>query len=195
MTLTAALIAGGLSRRMGTDKAALMISGEPLWARQLRLIRSLAPQAVFVSARSVPAWLPADVKAVLDQPPSRGPLSGLSASLQALRTTHLFALAVDLPAMTADHAAKLWSRARPGAGVIPVNGDYFEPLCAIYPAEALPVALELLAGEDFSLQSFAKTLAARGLARTCRLTAEDIFCYLNANTPGDLQSAETKFRA
>src|SRR5437867_2135004 len=96
-TLTAVLFAGGESRRMGADKAMLEIGGEPLWARQLRRLRELQPERILISARSKPAWCPAEIETVLDEPPSRGPLSGLAAALKIIQTTHLLALAIDLP--------------------------------------------------------------------------------------------------
>ena len=38
MTLAAVLLAGGESRRMGCDKAALLLNGIPLWQRQIALL-------------------------------------------------------------------------------------------------------------------------------------------------------------
>jgi len=102
MTLTAVLFVGGRSRRMGADKATLEIAGEPLWRKQIKLLRELQPQSLCISARERPAWCPLEIEAVLDDPPSRGPLSGLAAALRRLRTSHLLALAIDLPRMRAD---------------------------------------------------------------------------------------------
>src|SRR4051812_26282667 len=97
ITLTAVLLAGGESRRMGNDKATIQFEGEPLWRRQLEVLRTLAVEKIIVSARKAPDWLPDDVELRVDDVPSRGPLSGLTKALMAMRTTHLVALAVDMP--------------------------------------------------------------------------------------------------
>src|SRR5260370_25435542 len=89
MTLTALLLAGGQSRRMGSDKATLLFAGEPLWARQFRTLRELQPEALWLSARVPPAWRPPEIEIVPDEPPSRAPLSGIAAALRRLRTSHL----------------------------------------------------------------------------------------------------------
>jgi molybdopterin-guanine dinucleotide biosynthesis protein A len=171
---------------MGSDKATLLVNGEPLWARQIRLLRSMNPREIFVSSRAEPDWLPEGVGAVIDQTPSRGPLSGISAVLKRISTTHLLVLAVDLPRMTSAHLASLWAMAESSHGVIPFNGDYFEPLCAVYPREAGSVARGILAGTDFSLQNFAHVLVSRGLACPYSISAEAAPLYLNANRPDDL---------
>ena len=77
MNISAVLLAGGESRRMGKDKATLLFRGEPLWRIQLDLLRKLAPVEILISGRNDPAWRPADVYFVADAPPSRGPLSGI----------------------------------------------------------------------------------------------------------------------
>ena len=89
MTISAVLLAGGKSRRMGQDKAKLIFRGQPLWQIQLDLLRKLEPEEIFVSARTDPAWRPLGVQFVSDEAPSRGPLSGLSATLARIRTDHL----------------------------------------------------------------------------------------------------------
>ena len=194
MTLTCVLFAGGESRRMGTDKALLTVNGEPLWARQLKILRALEPAALWVSARTRPAWCPAEIETVLDEPPSRGPLSGLGAALKQLRTTHLLALAVDLPRMKAGHLKNLWPRARPRCGVLPMNGEDAEPLCAIYPGGefAIQSAEQALAGNNFSLQSFAGALAQARRMETILLSEAERGFYLNVNTPDELGALDCK---
>src|SRR5450631_272010 len=102
MTLTAVLLAGGESRRMGRDKAAITFRGEPLWQRQLEVLRALLPEKIFVSVRQEPSWLSLETELLLDEPPSRGPLSGLTRALASTQTSHLVVLAVDMPFMTSE---------------------------------------------------------------------------------------------
>lgn len=187
MTLTGVLLVGGRSQRMGVDKASLLIRGEPLWARQLRLLRRLNPEALCVSARRRPAWCPEDIELVLDAPPSRGPLSGLAAALQRRQTAHLIALAIDLPRVNLAFLRRLWRLARPGCGVIPFNGKYFEPLCAVYPVEAAPVAAAVLDCDDHSLQPLARRLIAEGRVQSYPLTPAARRLLANANTPEECE--------
>ena len=140
MTLTTMLLAGGSSRRMRVDKATLMIAGEPLWQRQLRVLSGLRPETLWVSGQSGLRWCPIGTEIVTDKMPSRGPLSGVAEGLCLLKTSHLLVLAIDLPQMTSNHLRILFGLAKPGKGVIPLNGGGLEPLCAVYPAEAAAAA-------------------------------------------------------
>jgi molybdopterin-guanine dinucleotide biosynthesis protein A len=185
MTLAAVLLAGGESHRMGRDKSTLILDGIPLWQRQLDLLRRLAPAELLVSARTNPDWLPADARFVADAPPARGPLSGLAAALSSSRATHLLALPIDLPAMTAPHLASLWRASEPGSGILPWLDNRAEPLPAIYPAEAAPVAASLLAGEDVSLRTFTEALIDGGQLKKLIIGSQDVILYENCNTPAD----------
>src|SRR5436190_7638003 len=128
MNISAVLFAGGESRRMGKEKATLLFRGKPLCQIQIELLRKLAPTEIFVSARSDPSWRPADVQFVADDPPSRGPLSGLAASLAKMNTAHLLALAVDMPFMTEQYMKFLCAQIKPGIGVLPKIDSRAEPL-------------------------------------------------------------------
>ena len=186
MTLSAMLLAGGQSQRMGTEKATLLVSGEPLWQRQLRVLQELQPVELWVSAREARPWCPPGIEVVLDKIPGRGPLSGVAAGLRRLQTSHLLVLAVDLPQMTAGHLSKLRSLTRPGRGVIPRQGDYFEPLCAIYPVEAIALAEAMLGAGNVSLQPFAQLLLGKSQAVAYDLTPAEQTLYFNMNTPADV---------
>ena len=93
MSLSAVLLAGGKSHRMGQDKATILFRGAPLWQHQLDLLRKLEPGKIFVSARTDPAWRAMDVEFVPDAQPSRGPLSGIAAALSRIKADHLLARA------------------------------------------------------------------------------------------------------
>ena len=186
ITLSAMLLAGGRSRRMGTEKATLLVAAEPLWQRQLRVLQALQPAALWVSARDTLPWCPPGIQVVPDAMPGRGPLSGVAAGLRRLQTSHLLVLAVDLPQMTAGHLSKLWGMARPGRGVIPRQGDYFEPLCAIYPVEAIALAEAMLGAGNVSLQPFAQLLLGKSQAVAYDLTPAEQTLYFNMNTPADV---------
>jgi molybdopterin-guanine dinucleotide biosynthesis protein A len=190
MNLTAVLFAGGESRRMGADKATLIYEGEPLWSRQLQMLKELSPKKNFVSARIKPPWCPPEIETVLDAPPSRGPLGGLAAALGKIRTPHLLALAVDMPLMTAEHLRWLQSQVRPGCGVMPVWCGDSEPLCAIYPVEAREWAGVAMSGDDVALKSLAATLRGKKLMRDCHLTEDMMAHYQNFNSPADFSKSD-----
>ncbi|MEY2500263.1 MAG: molybdenum cofactor guanylyltransferase [Verrucomicrobiota bacterium] len=185
ITLTALLLAGGESRRMGQDKATIEFQGEPLWRRQLKLLRALAVENLIVSARKNTDWLPDDVELVLDDLPSRGPLSGLTKALTAIRTTHLIAIAVDMPFMIADELRELCQLAEPGRGVVPTIGGRAEPLAAIYPAEAAVDFQGAMAGSDFSLQSLVRTLTAAGKVKLMPVAEAAATRYRSVNSAAD----------
>jgi molybdopterin-guanine dinucleotide biosynthesis protein A len=184
LTLTALLLVGGESRRMGTDKATLMMGGERLWHRQLGVLRELGPNTLWISARARPDWCPKDIEVILDEPPSRGPLTGITAALTRLQTSHMLALAVDMPQMTAAHIRKLWSSAEPGRGVIPANEDWFEPLCAVYPVEATEAAQRALSQGQLSLQNLARNLSLRNWLKCYEIPGAEKSLYLNLNEWG-----------
>ena len=185
MTLTAVLFVGGESRRMGADKATRLWDGEPLWARQLRTLRELSPEKILISARTKPVWCPTEIETVLDEPPPCGPLGGLAAALKQIQTTHLLALAVDLPQMNSDYLRGLWRQAQPGLGVVPEQAGFFEPLCAVYPVAAVMHAAGEIQAGRLTLQDFIRRLLAMKLMLAKKITAPDLFW--NVNTPTELE--------
>jgi len=186
MNITAVLLAGGESRRMGQDKATLLFHGKPLWQIQLELLQRLEPAGILVSARTDPAWRPADVQFVADDPPSRGPLSGIAASLAHMHTAHLLALAIDMPFMSENYLRYLCDQIAPGVGVIPKIGNHAEPLAAVYPREADTDFQSALAGTDFALQNVVRRLVDSRKLREMRVKKHETKLFLNVNAPSDV---------
>jgi molybdopterin-guanine dinucleotide biosynthesis protein A len=188
VNISTVLLAGGESRRMGSDKATLLFRGKPLWQVQLETLQKLGPKEIFVSARIDPPWRSDDVVFVADAPLSRGPLSGLAASMNRMRTTHLLALAVDMPWMSSKYLEFLCAQVGPECGVLPKIGDRAEPLAAIYPRQAAIEIGRALAGTDFSLQSLTCDLVAKGKLRVVPVTQQEQKLFRNMNELSDLRS-------
>jgi molybdopterin-guanine dinucleotide biosynthesis protein A len=187
VTFSAVLLAGGESRRMGTDKAKFLFRGKPLWQVQFEALRRLRPAEIFVSARTDPSWRPNDVQFIADIPPSLGPLSGLAACLDRVKTTHLLVLAVDMPLMTNEYLQFLCSRIEPARGAVPKIGNRAEPLAAIYPREAALHIGNVLTGSDFSLQSLIGHLVTAGKLLQISVADHDKHLFLNMNEFSNLR--------
>jgi molybdopterin-guanine dinucleotide biosynthesis protein A len=187
MNISAALLAGGESRRMGKDKATLLFRGKPLWQIQLHLLQKLEPAEIFVSARTDPAWRPPDVQFVADDSPSRGPLSGLAAALARMHAKHLLAFAIDMPFMTEKYLRFLCGQIEPCRGVLPKIDNRAEPLAAIYPQEALANIQSALSGKDFSLQTVTARLVAAGKLQVMLVSSQERKLFLNLNELADLR--------
>jgi len=125
----------------------------------------------FGFGKNDPAWRRDDVQIVTDDPPSRGPLSGLAASLAQMRSAHLLALAIDMPFMSETYLRYLCDQIEAGIGVVPTFDNRAEPLAAIYPREAEIDVREALAGDDFSLQTLVCRLVAAGKLREVTVTS------------------------
>jgi molybdopterin-guanine dinucleotide biosynthesis protein A len=185
MTISAVLLVGGRSSRMGRDKATVLFRSEPLWKNQLDLLRRLELNEIVVSARSDPQWRPTNVQFVPDQQPSRGPLSGIAAALSQIKSDYLLALAIDTPFMTEAYLRSLCVGTGAGLGVVPMTEDRAEPLVAIYPRTAEAEFTSALSGNDFSLQPLIRKLIALGKLQPVEVSPEERNLFRNLNEPQD----------
>jgi molybdenum cofactor guanylyltransferase len=185
MTISAVLLVGGKSRRMGQDKATMLFRGAPLWKIQLELLRRLAFERIFVSAASDPSWRPVDVDFVSDKQPSRGPVSGIAAAFRQLESDYLLTLAIDVPFMTDVYLRSLCARIENGRGAIPMIEKRAEPLVAIYPSGAEAEFTSVLPGNDFSLQPIVRKLIALGKLQPIQVSTEERALFRNLNEPQD----------
>jgi len=186
MSISAVLLAGGKSRRMGQDKSTILFRNAPLWRNQVDLLRKLQLQELFVSAQTDPPWRPGDIEFVPDDQPSRGPLSGIAAALSRISCGHLLALAIDMPFMTESYLRSLYEKVEPGRGVVPLIENRAEPLAAIYPREAHDDVVGALSGSDFSLQSLVEKLIAVRKLEAIQVSDEEKAFFRNLNEPRDL---------
>src|SRR5690348_12202527 len=129
--LTAFVLAGGKSTRMGTDKAFLEFSGRSLLANALELARSVTAEVRIVGD---PVKLSSFGTVVPDVYRDRGPLGGIHAGLTSSGTELNLMIAADLPLLDVRFLKHLIDVAGNCDALVTaprVHGHY-EPLCAVY---------------------------------------------------------------
>jgi molybdenum cofactor guanylyltransferase len=196
----AALLVGGQSRRMGTDKAFLEWEGRPLWEVQLAKLCALQPAQLLVSCREEQGLRGACCQAesaesqgrlhapefVFDPPDNPGPLPALHACLQHTQVP-LIVIAVDMPYVTVAFLQQIVSHSlQSGRGLVFKSANGYEPLCALYPVSVLPLLDHCLATQNFRLQDFVQQAVDQHLLEVLPLSLEQETFFLNLNSPHDL---------
>lgn len=185
------VLAGGQSRRMGTDKALLELDGVP---SVLRVVRALAHlhAVVVVAAQGQP--LP-DLAAtvVRDELPDTGPLHGLALGLRAATAAGAdvaVVCATDLPLLRPTVVDALLARLGDHDVLLPVLDGHEQPLSAVYRTALAPVAEQLVAAGERRLRAVlggADVLRIDGaeLSRDPAVAADDphLHSFRSANTP------------
>ena len=175
----AAYLAGGMSRRMGRDKAMLAWGDEPLLTRLARRFSCFDEQ--LLSTNNPFLTLPG-VQSVPDIRPGCGPLGGIHAVLHTCRAQRVFFLPCDMPYMTADIAFALLDALADGDACAAVVDGRVQPLAAVYAKSALPAIDARIARGDFRLQALLCELDCRKLPLR---GAQSRRAFFNVNTPED----------
>ncbi|MHB1308024.1 MAG: molybdenum cofactor guanylyltransferase [Limisphaerales bacterium] len=190
MKFSAVILAGGKSSRMGHDKAWLPMDGQPLLTRQIAVVRELGPVELFISGRADTDYRSLGYPVLKDAFPDAGPLAGIVAGLQAATAPLVLVLAVDMPEMTSATLRDLVRRCGEGTGVVPRVGHRLEPLAALYPKIAAPLALDLLQRQLRAVRTFAERCKQAGLVAVHNVAVPDGKCFANWNSPDDLPLPE-----
>jgi len=190
MQCSAVILAGGRSSRMQRDKAFLPCRGTTLLARQVGLVRELAPAEVFISGRADADYGAFGLPVLLDRFSDLGPLAGIERALGETHSPLLLVLAVDLPDMTADFLRRLAARCRAGRGVAPRTRQGLEPLAALYPQAMQPIASAMLQEGRAAMTEFVRRGVEVGLVDEWACPPADEVWFLNWNGPEDAGSGE-----
>jgi len=146
--VTAVLLAGGQSRRMGRDKALLCIDGLPVIQVLANRLQALTDE-VLLSANNPTAYTFLGLRTIPDVHAGSGPLAGLHAALIHTERPLILLLACDLPDVPELLLRRLVECSAGYDAVIPCTSNgRLHPVCAIYSRTCLPaVERNLMRGE------------------------------------------------
>lgn len=133
--LSGIVLAGGDSRRMGTNKAFLEVGGMLMIQRVLDALQGCCAD-VFIVAKDPAAYSSLGVRVVSDDEPEQAPIVGAVVGLRAVRTPYAFVAACDLPFLSPGVVAWMATHAPGHDAVVPRVDGRWHPFHAVYAAQA-----------------------------------------------------------
>lgn len=183
------ILAGGKSRRMGTDKAFLTVGREAMIENVAMELKKVFKE-LLISGGEEETGVRLGLKVVPDLIKGWGPLSGIHASLLAARSRKCLVVPCDMPFLSAD-LARIMAELSQGYDVtVPQHGDYLQPLFAVYDKNCIPAVEEALRNGRHKVVDFYPRVRVKYVSETLLRAAADIdTVFFNVNTPLDLEKA------
>ncbi len=191
-SVSAILLAGGKSSRLGTDKAKVKLNGESVMIGAIAEKLSEVSDDIVVSSNSrrydditVPVRWVADVK------PGAGSLMGLYSGLLAVKHDYAIAVACDMPFINIELLKYMMSLPRDYDALLPRIGDKTEQLHSIYSKSCLPEMERFLESGRLKITAFLDEI-------NVKFVPEDIInkydpqhlAFFNVNTAEQLKEAQ-----
>jgi molybdopterin-guanine dinucleotide biosynthesis protein A len=188
--VSAIILAGGNSTRMGQDKATLPWGDSDILHCLVAALQGSCQEIIVVS--NCPRKLPTSVRIVADIIPGQGPLSGIHAGLYHSSYPHAVIIGCDMPFIVPEFVRLLVDKSPGWDAVVPIHNQKLEPLLAVYGKPCLPVIEKLLVDGDCRVSSLLATVRCLQLpeAEWRSIVASDNV-FRNLNTYKDYQSAST----
>ena len=181
------ILAGGLSRRMGRDKAALPAGDGTLIEHLARRLAPVVDETIVAGGSMRPPIEGA--RFVPDHHPGLGPLAGVLAGLTAARQPLVWVVGCDLPDVEPALGRLLLALAGDYDAVVPRPEDQPEGVCALYVRELAPRIGALLDAGDRSIKSLLDRSTVRYVASDeLRAVDPGLRSFRNINTPADYEA-------
>ena len=193
LPVTAAVLAGGRSVRMGADKTLLPVDGASLLRRVVEVTTSTCERTIVVTNAPdslADADVPIDLEVYADEIPHQGPLGGLITALAHSSHEWVLAVAADLPWLRAPVVRALWDHRDGAQIVVPVTEKGPEPLLALYRTDCLEIARTVMAsGRRRLVALFPRADVVEVSTESLRAVDPELSSLINVNTPEDLLRA------
>ena len=191
------ILAGGLNRRMaGQNKALLSVGDQPIVGRQVALFQEMFDQVILVTNQPLDfvSW---ECAIVSDLLPVRSSLTGIYTGLFYTRLSHAFITACDMPFLKTEMIQVLVQELEPKWDVIvPVTGDGYQPLCAVYSKRCLKVIEEQLTKGDLKISRMYSRLKIKKIPEEIlRKIDPDLISFFNINIQADLTLSQNMGRS
>ena len=190
-TVCGLVLAGGQSKRMGTDKALLMLNGQTVIERVVQSLASVSDELLLV-VNEPSRYKFLNLPTVTDQVPNSGPLMALYSGLLHTSASWCLATACDAPLLQPQLLKHLLEYRGSVDAVLPFINNNIQPFPGLYSKTCTSI-LESLLSKGRS--------AARDIANSCnvitvneeriRTLDPDLKSFQDLDTPNDFERLQS----
>ena len=187
--VSVAVLAGGKSSRMGTDKSLLEVLGQPLIERILARVEGLADEVIVITNQLADfAYL--GVPLFADIVPNKGSLGGIYTAISRATGEHTLVVAVDMPFLQPGLLAFLLSLREGYDVVAPRLDGYPQATHAVYSKACLVPIRRKIDANRLKIIGFYDEVRVRYVDEDeMRPFDPALRSFINVNTPDELTAA------
>lgn len=187
--VTVAVLAGGASRRMGTDKSFVELGGRPLIEHTLERVRALNAPLLLVT-NTPDRYRQFQVPMVGDVIAGKGSLGGIYSAISSSRTPYTLCVACDMPFLNIELLKYLISLQAGFDAVVPVVDEQPQGLHAVYHRRCVKLMRQAIDRDALRISSLFDQLRVRLVGESAlRVFDPELRSFTNLNTPEELAHA------
>lgn len=184
--VTGVVLAGGLSTRMGANKAFMEVQGERIIDRTVRVLKDVFSEVILVTNDTL-LYLDLDCILVTDVLPNKGPIMGIYTALLFASGEYIFVVACDMPFLNADFIRFMVEKREGFDVVVPSTADGLHPLHALYSKRCAKHIGSQIMKDKLKVSAFYKGLRKRIITEDeIRAFGDPFFLLKNINAKTEL---------
>ena len=162
--LRGVVLAGGKSKRFGSDKALAVYEGEAFLSRAVRLLADLKLHPVVVLREGSFHTLPGST-ILYDYLPDKGPLGGIYTVMRKFPGDDFVVLTCDMPALEEKNLLSLMEEFKKKAllTLYESSSGQTEPFPGIYPSTLLPLIFKNISAEKLAMQELIREIFEKNI--------------------------------
>ena len=192
-SVTGIVLAGGLSRRLGRDKAVELVAGQMLIQRVLSRISQVTEEIVVVvndTSRASTLPIGTDAHLAIDMYPDSGSLGAIFTGLMASHSDWGIVVACDMPFLNIPLLQRILSLRDNHDAVVPLLNGRPEPIHSAYSKTCLPHIENKLQENNLKIATFFNDINVEYLQQEeVEMLDENHYSFFNVNTEQDLETA------
>ena len=189
--VTVAILAGGKSSRMGTDKSFVLFEGRPMVEVVREQVTGLGNELILITNKPE-AYAELGLPMFSDVYPDHGSLGGIFTAVYYASHPYTLVVACDMPWLNRPLLAHMISLRQTADVVVPRWEKYPEPLHAVYSKACLAPIERNLKAQRLKIAGFFDQVRVNFVEReTIARFDPHGRSFANVNTPEDLQEAQT----
>ncbi|MEQ6388529.1 molybdenum cofactor guanylyltransferase [Bacillaceae bacterium S4-13-58] len=160
MKFCGVILAGGQSRRMGTNKALLPLNGKQAIGHILDEVSTVVESSVIIS-NEIESYSFLQIPVYQDIHPGKGPLAGLESVMENVESEWYVIIACDMPLISRKIIGELIDEADLCDAVVPKVEGRKHPLMGVYHRSVLSIVKECIKNNELRMESLLQKISVK----------------------------------
>ena len=184
--ITGIILAGGKSRRMGVEKGLLRLSGKFMIEYAIQVLKQVCDHIIISENTDAYDFLGYPV--IADIYPNSGPMGGIYSALKYSDTDLNLVLSCDMPFISEQMLSLLIENAPNYDVTVPWHGgEKFEPMCALYHKDVIPIFEKFIQENNFKIPTAFKQIRTNKIQMSEELDVYNPLLFENVNSRTELK--------